>query len=389
LPTRNRPLVISVIRAAAGWYLSKVEYICILILEKLLRLYHRLDPAIYSERRRVERVREGAPLKAGGKFIVLVLFARHGLPAFTRSLVEAVMRSDLNLAVVSNLPVDEPLAAELLAASCLLIERKNIGRDFGAYQDAINIVTARHPDMQRLVIANDSVAYLPDGLDDLLRGLDGNADWIGVSEVYDHHYHIASFLMSFGPRVIRHRAFREFWRTYRPIGTRRWAILKGEGGLTDVLLRAGFRPQVLFRAVQLREPLTDTELASLQPLLPPAVFATLTGQAEPDLPELTRRLFSIGKSRAGERRLPDRVIDEVMARNQMHAGGFLFRRFLGLPIVKRDIRYRGVYPLPQIAAALADVEPALRSEILADFERRGDGADTPLLLKPLYHHGII
>src|SRR5690606_25733917 len=103
-----------------------------------------------------------------------------------------------------------------------------------------------------IVLANDSVYYLPDGLDRLLADLNGEHDFIGVSEVFDHHYHVASFLISFGPRVLQSAAFQRFWKRYLPIGTRRWAIFQGEGALTAELLQAGFRPHVLFRAQALK-----------------------------------------------------------------------------------------------------------------------------------------
>jgi hypothetical protein len=223
----------------------------------------------------------------------------------------------------------------------------------------------------------------------LLRALNGSEDFIGVSEVYDHHYHVASFLQSFSRRVLTSAAFRRFWDNYRPIGTRRWAILKGEGALTSALLKAGFRPHVLFRVSVLRGYLRAVDdLGALEPLLPPAVYDRVAGTAEPDLPELIRWRFARAATQA-PRAVVDAVTDRVMATNQLHGAGFLFWRFMGLPLVKRDICYRRIHPLSQVASILTPVEAAARDEILADLERRGDGGQIPIVLRPLYRHGII
>ena len=352
-----------------------------------MRFGHRLDPRLYSEGKRVRRVYDGTSVKPGGKFLVFLLYAHERVPLFTQTFIDAVQRSTFNLVLVSNAELGDSLKAALLPACRLLIERANVGRDFGAYKDGISIVTKRFPEIARLVLGNDSVAFLPENLDALLRALDGPEDFIGVSEVYDHHYHVASFLLSFGPRVLRSEAFGRFWRNYLPIGTRRWAILKGEGPLTATLLKAGFRPHVLFRLSTLRQHLRSVgDVNDLKPLLPPGIFATISGSAERDLPALIRHLSGRAPP---PRPVADAVIQAAMATNQLHGAGFLFKRFMGLPVVKRDICYRQIHPLEQVAAVLDDVEPALRRAILEDFERRGDASRVPLLLLPLYHHGMI
>jgi hypothetical protein len=386
---KQRPFAVTVLRAAAGWCASKLEYAGILVVEGMLRFVHRLDPRLYSRRARLKAVRQGDAVKPSGAFLIFVFYATGPLPGFTRTFIDAVARSPFNLILVANAPVEHSLAAELLSRCCLLIERANIGRDFGAYKDGIGVLMERFPDAQRLVIANDSVFYLRDGLDSLLRALNGSEDFIGVSEIYDHHYHVASFLQSFSRRVLTSVAFRRFWESYRPIGTRRWAILEGEGALTSALLKAGFRPHVLFRVSMLRSRLRAAgDLGALKPLLPPAICDAVAGTAEPDLPELIRRRFARAATQT-PRAVADAVPDRVMATNQLHGAGFLFWRFMGLPLVKRDICYRRIHPLPQVASILTPVEAAARDEILVDLERRGDGGQIPIVLRPLYHHGII
>jgi hypothetical protein len=372
-PPDQAPTVFSALRLLGGWAGYQIEHALVLALEEVEELFNRLDPRVYSEAMRIRTVREGVDDKAGGKFFVLVLYCTDTLPAFTRTILDAVARSSFNLVIVSNAQLTGRLAEELHSKCRLLIERNNIGRDFGGYKDGVAIVLRRFA-VERLVIANDSVFYLSEGLDELLAKLDGPHELIGVSEVYDHHYHVASFLMSFGRRVVESAVFREFWRRYKPLRSRRWAIFRGEGDLSAQLLRGGFRPHILYRAVHLRPHLVNDEAAL--PLLPLQVRAWLAGSGEA---RSTTLLYKIGIALKWLRGSPraklegaDLVIDEVMGRNQMHAAGLMFRKFMELPLIKRDLYYRDVYSLDDLAAAVADQPPNLREEIMADLRRRGN-----------------
>ena len=371
-PPDQPPTVFSALRLLGGWAGYQIEHAFVLALEGIQRLFNRLDPRVYSQAMRIRSVREGGDDKAGGKFFVLVLYCTDTLPTFTRTIIDAVVPSPFNLVIVSNAQLTDGLAEELRGKSRLLIERNNVGRDFGGYKDGIAIVLRRF-DVERLVIANDSVFYLSEGLDELLAKLDGPHDLIGVSEVYDHHYHVASFLMSFGRRVVESAVFREFWRRYKPLGSRRWAIFRGEGDLSAQLLRGGFRPHILYRAVHLRPHLANHDV--VVPLLPLQVRAWLAGSGEARSSTLLHKIgIALKWLRGSPRSKPDGadlVIDEVMGRNQMHAAGLMFRKFMGLPLIKRDLYYRDVYSLDDLAAAVADQPPTLREEIMADLRRRG------------------
>jgi hypothetical protein len=386
-PPAHRFHFTSLVRQLGGWFGYQCEHIFVLVLEGFYRLFNRLDPRVYFESLRIISIHDGSNTKTSSKFFVLVIFCPDALPAFTRTIIDAVAKSHFNLVIVSNAELSPELAHELRGTSSLVIGRKNVGRDFGAYKDGIQIVLRRYH-VERLVIANDSVFYLNDGLDQLLASLDSAHDLIGVSEVYEHHYHVAAFLMSFSRRVLESKAFRAFWRHYRPLGSRRWAIFQGEGALSAMLLGAGFRPHILYRAVHLRSYLKDDE--SVLRLLPLQLRAWLAGVGEPRSTTLQHKLtmalkWLSGVSRARLRGV-DLVIDEVMHRNQMHAAGFLFRKFMALPLLKRDLYYRDVHALDDIAAILADQPPALREAIMEDLRVRGNSAGLGSVGRLLHRH---
>jgi hypothetical protein len=337
---------------AAGYWL---EHLPVLYLEAAWRVAARFDRRLYDEKLRIARIDEGRVSKPAQKFALFLLYAPTPIPSFTWTMIDALARSAFNIVIVSNRALEESERQRLLGVSRLVIERYNVGRDFGGYKDGVNIILRRFPEAERLIVANDSVFYLPDGLDRLIGDLDGGEDFIGVSEVLDHHYHVASFLMSFGRNVLRSRAFVDFWRHLLPIGTRRWNIFCGEGDLTMAIMDAGFRPRILFRAEQLMTRVEPADVA----LLPPEAREAFAG----------KKAWAGVPADTGD--LPARIVGAVRARNQMHLGGFLFRKYLGLPIIKRDIVYRELYPYAEIEDRLRDLDEPLRGDILADLRRRG------------------
>jgi hypothetical protein len=218
----------------------------------------------------------------------------------------------------------------------------------------------------------------------LLEQLAGDGEFIGVSEIFEHHYHVASFLVSFGKAVLDSSAFRDFWRRYRPISTRRWAILRGEGALTRRLVAAGFRPHVLYQTEELGRQL---QRCSAEQLLAEAHF--LPGRYRG---ALLAKLSGVAADRSiptGVAGTAQAIVDVIRQRNQMHCGGFLFRRHLGLPVVKRDIVYRGVYSLEEALANLHDLDAPLLEAVKADFGKRANPAGYGSLRWVFYRHGAI
>jgi hypothetical protein len=126
------------------------------------------------------------------------------------------------------------------------------------------------------------------------------------------------------------------------------------------------------------------------PLLPFDVRTWLAGKGEPRSTTFFHKITATLKWLRGVYRpptaMPAIIIDEVMGRNQMHAAGLMFRKFMGLPLIKRDLYYRGVYSLGDMAAIVADQPPALRDEIMADLKRRGNADDLGAFGRLLHRH---
>lgn len=422
----DRPSVLDAIGRFLNVIRLEIEYrVIIPIIEGLMRLWFHLDPRVYVEQLRIRDVVQGNIAKKSDRFAVFVLYSKTTLPSFTTNLIDAVACTNLNLVVVANSELDALTKARLLDQCWLLVERCNLGRDFGAYKDAIGVLLREQNRIDRLILLNDSLFYFKRGLDDLIRRIDGGQDFIGVTEVFEFHYHVQSFALSFGPRVINNKRFRKFWRRYRPISTRRWSIHRGEIALTRCLVRSGFRPTILFQAAELRPRLAELPVRGILEsihLLPTFFRSRFYHEAsiiigredEPEalaaieaISEGVRRLDqgpandtgpgalgSIGDHAEAMERwsfeiLASKIVALLAGRNQIHVGGFLFMKYLGLPIIKRDIFYRDVYTLEDVYRILTELREPLRDDAMADLRRSGTAAHLNPFLKLLYRHGSI
>ena len=403
-------------------------------IELFQRTLHHLNPRLYSERLRIRRVSEGRLRHEHKRFVLFVFYGRESIPAFTQTVIDAIARRGLNLVISTNAKITAGLREALLEKSCLLIERADLGRDFGGYKDGISIIEKRFGVPDRLILLNDSLFYFNEGLDRLIEALDGDDDLIGMCEDFYHYYHIQSFAVSFSKKVLEHARLRRYWRKFRPVSTRRWAIGKGERGLTRQLLRAGFKPRIIYSAAQLVPHLrrgTFAQLLDAIALLPADGRAQFLSPLEqlraskismpfPMLDSLSKSLRQIEKATINdeeglrktsihdilaisqntlvtldqhERWALESIGDSISAaignRNQVHFGGFLYVKYLGMPAIKRDLFYRELYSLDELEEYLAPVEESLREEVMADIRQKGTARLLVGLQRVLYQHGSI
>jgi hypothetical protein len=409
-------------RAFFAWTYWFESWTIIPLTELVMRAWYRLDPRLYIERFRIKAVTQGELDRKSNQYAILALYSSQPLPNFTANIIAALEASPVNLIVVANSRLEPYLRAQLLQRCNLLIERANLGRDFGGYRDGISVLMRSVRDIDRLVLLNDSLFYCQRGLAKLVEDLCGPHEFIGVTEVFEIHYHVQSYMLSFGPAAVRNRVFRKFWRKYRPISTRRWSVHKGEVRLTRRLTKAGFRPHILHQAAQLiphLRPRPMREVLEAARLLPQSdrrklygEFDRIIGTEDLSVPEFeaisqgirsnapgappskAAALAAIGNQldtmdRWNFEIFSNKLVSIIGSRNQVHAGGFLFMKYLGSPLIKRDIFYRGVYSLEEIYRILSDFNEPLRDEMMSDLRRGGTGANLRGLLRILHSHGSI
>lgn len=149
--------------------------------------------------------------------------------------------------IVSN--ADPPLSRDtieaLAPATALILQRRNVGLDFGGWRAAIERVPALEA-LDELVLTNDSVFGPLGPLESALDRMPlAAADVWAMTDSHQHGWHLQSYFLRFGPAALRHPAFRRFWATVRPDAPRRWIIQHYELGLTRAMTAAGLRCRAL------------------------------------------------------------------------------------------------------------------------------------------------
>lgn len=335
----------------------------------------------------------------GGTFCVFHLYAANGLSASVKRALAMLDSLGISVVAVSNLPLLANDEAFLETVTHTIIVRRNIGRDFGGYRTGVlHVLDKLQPD--RLMIANDSVFYLSRGLRAFFEELCGPHDYAGVAENHAFGYHVGSYALCFGPRVIGDARFRSFWEKYRLSELRPRVIKHGEIALSRLIIRKlKVNPHVICSATRLAAALRaasvedlmvsaahmPTPFPSRQPLqrLKEHVGDWFAGApAEPvESPSLQAagavagsppgHVFEMVKSDYRSA-IEHEMLDYAFGGSQIHWGSYLLVKLLGCPIIKRDLVIRGVYSVGDLSAFAPLMPPSEFDEFFEMATGRGD-----------------
>lgn len=214
----------------------------------------------------------GYPLPVGGRIAVFVHYDRHGVVHdYVLYHLAELRRAGFAIVFVSNAPLLVPDALVALKGYCAVIaRRRNLGYDFGAFKDGLTLIGDIEA-LDELLLVNDSV-YGPFGdLSALLERTDAERAVVwGITDSWEHGYHLQSYFLLFKQRALRSQAFRRFWRSVRYVQSKTWVVRRYEIGLSRALIRDGLRCAALFpyrqAAAEIREAVRIGDLLT-SPLL--------------------------------------------------------------------------------------------------------------------------
>ena len=196
-------------------------------------------------------VHEGARPVVGEVAIYLV-YAPQGLLGSHHDMLAQLAADGITPVVVSNLPLSGADRETLLAQSALVIERPNVGYDFGGYRDAVLQLEPHLATLDRLYILNDSVWMIeaPQSWFQQVRA--AGRDFVGATSNFgiarldaedfrnltwrytpDHaNFHYASYALAVGPNILQDPEFMAYWRDFRLSNNKKRTVRRGEIGLT-------------------------------------------------------------------------------------------------------------------------------------------------------------
>lgn len=237
------------------------------------------------------------------------------------------------------------------------VENHNVGRDFGAYLRGLRLIQAKGylAADARIMFLNDSVIYLPGHEAVFAMFAEQKDDWIGITENHHVEYYVASWCFELSIAIINGDAFRKWSAAMMPLNNRAYLISRGEIGLSRALLRAGYKPKVLF----------DSTFWS--------ALCSAIGGLRTDLAKvIPRYLRTMDRQGFGKNGI-------LRKANQAHLftfGGALSGLF---PFLKKDILYRYVFEEYEVEALCEELATrygdAIADECRGFLFRRGNGAN--------------
>jgi hypothetical protein len=275
------------------------------------------------------------------KVVLFMHWDRHG--QVHKSLFDYIFQlkeSGRSVVFVTNSGQIEPSAETMLMKFCAgILIRRNVGYDFGGWRDAIDTLDLPRHDTEEIIIANDSVCgpFLP--LEPMLLRLDYTAaDVWGLTDSWQHRYHLQSYFIAFGPRAIRSPVFKRFWSTVIPAPSKIFIIRRYEVGLTQALLEADLKVSALWPYETLTRQVTRAEIM---------------GYLESDTDE------TIDPQQLARWRHALRLREAIARRRALNPTSDLWRYLLllGYPFIKRELIGRN----PSRVEDIGDWEDVLRS----------------------------
>nr|WP_278524537.1 rhamnan synthesis F family protein [Brucella anthropi] len=302
----------------------------------------------------------GTQNHGSGAYAIFLIWQPNQFPWYIENALDALNAAEINPVIVVNHDLGEERLAYLKARSHLVLIRDNTGLDIGGYRDAtLHLANTVKNHLSRVIYMNDSVYYFKENLINIFERLAASsADICGTFENWEHHYHIQSFCFSVSGNLFLNDTFQRFWQNYIPVNSRLWAIQQGEIGLSKVMVPLSQQIEIIYQPDDLIAPISEIEkdqLVDLNNLLPQKIRFT----------ESELRAISLQD-------IPQAFANKVALRSQVHTGAFLYRKFLGCPIMKRDLVYRLQFSIDEIEKRLRETGGEGHLEaIVSELKKKG------------------
>jgi hypothetical protein len=242
-----------------------------------------------SARRRnnILRMEAGARPQPGARRVAL--YAHYCVAGRVSAMVLEQVRaySAAGFAVVfvtasPTIAADDWFAVQSLAS--LVVHRRNRGLDFGAWRDLADTLAARWPDIEELLLVNDSVLGPIRPLEPVFAALrSGGEGLFGLTDSVQGGGHLQSyFLLGRGRAVVREMlAFmRSAW-----ISASKWLMVQRcEMGLSRHMHRKGFRVAALFGYDRLIAAINAHAAEGMAHLVPEPAGARIRASGLPNRP---------------------------------------------------------------------------------------------------------
>ena len=182
----------------------------------------------------------------GKKIVLLALYEKGTIRPDIENLIRVAKAQGAYILGINTLKLTHPEKYKDLF-DCY-IERYNFGRDFGSYKLGLNHIFQQQWDKEcpRLLLLNDSVFYSKKNLRGFIKNLlTTEVEVLGATENHEINHHLGSFCISISNSVIKNLIFKEYWKNYSNSDIRPIVISQGEMKLSKLLRKCVSSPDNL------------------------------------------------------------------------------------------------------------------------------------------------
>ena len=172
----------------------------------------------------------------GRAIAVVALFEKGVLRSDIVNLLQELRRQNIYIFGVNTLKLKKNSPEIELFDT--YVETFNFGRDFGMYKFAFTYIFKKgwQKICPRLLMLNDSIYFSRKGLANFITDMiTSDKDALGATENFEIEHHLGSFCISFSNFTLNHKRFKRFWKNYQRTDVRPKVIKRGEMGLSKAL----------------------------------------------------------------------------------------------------------------------------------------------------------
>ncbi|MCT0208481.1 hypothetical protein [Synechococcus sp. CS-1332] len=291
------------------------------------------------------------------RIAIFVAYSRR-LSLSSKAYLAALRKAGFAIIYINNETTDTDAIASISSLTWRAFDRRNIGRDFGAFKDGILLLlkegSLQH--CQALCIVNDSMQFIPgrnanaliDSIEVFLKS-SKSALFSHISHQIQTHYQ--SYFQILKPEVFLSRPFIGFWTNYLPLSHRGHCIYNGEVALSEKVYRRCKSTETLYTSDKLLEAI-EQSCDKGTGVLAEEVFRLMpsparTSQMKKIGYSLNQLMLKSDKNEPLSKVELFSIPDLIENGNPSHIAAFLYPFYLYCPFVKHDLGTAGTYTIAQ------------------------------------------
>lgn len=217
-------------------------------------------------RKEIRRTQGTADLKS--EVAIYLIYPETGVLESHLFMLRELQQDGISPIVVSNLPLSDQDRYQLQQHAALVIERPNVGYDFGGYRDGILEIEQALPTLDRLWLLNDSVWMLSRPTSWFMQARSLDKHFIGATsnlsilrrslwgakrfdasdyrKISWHHkpdnpsFHYGSYALCIGSAILKDPRFLAYWRKLEIRDNKNQTVRRGEIGLSQWVLKHSY-----------------------------------------------------------------------------------------------------------------------------------------------------